>query len=65
MVLGNVLMDMFQGDEEPKVAEAAHEPAAPESHQPFAAESPAPEEDYFADSGDSGDFFGGDDEDFV
>jgi len=66
MVLGNVLMDMFQGDEEPKVAEAAHEPvAAPEPQHQVAEENLAPQEDYFADSGEGDDFFGGDDEDFV
>ncbi|GAB3390650.1 DUF2076 domain-containing protein [Azotobacter armeniacus] len=66
MVLGNVLMDLFQGDEEQVAAtEAAHEPAAEPAPQ-IAEESQAPEEDYFADSGEEGgDFFGGDDEDFV
>ncbi|MNC27560.1 hypothetical protein SAMN05216201_12319 [Pseudomonas linyingensis] len=67
MVLGNMLMDMFQGDEAEKVAEQA--PAEP-AEQPAAMEEPvAPEENYadsgFFGGGDEGGFFGGDDEDFV
>lgn len=67
MVLGNLLMDMFQGGEAEKVAEQA---PAEATEQPAAAEeSVAPEENY-ADNGffggDDGGFFGGgDDEDFV
>lgn len=59
MVLGNMLMDMFQGDEAEKVAEAA-----PAEQPQVAEEAPAAEE---ADGGFfGGDFFGGgDDEDFV
>jgi len=67
MVLGNMLIDMFQDDEQPAVAEAAQEPTAPaeaESYSQFS-DDQTPQGDYFADSGDSGDFFGGDDEDFV
>jgi len=67
MVLGNMLMDMFQGDEAEKVAEQAPAEAA---EQPAAMEeSVAPEENYadagFFGGGDEGGFFGGDDEDFV
>lgn len=67
MVLGNMLMDMFQGDDAEKVAEQA--PAEP-AEQPAAMEEPvAPEENYadngFFGGGDEGGFFGGDDEDFV
>lgn len=67
MVLGNLLMDMFQGDEAEKVAEQAPAAAA---EQPAAHEEPvAPEENYadsgFFGGGDEGGFFGGDDEDFV
>lgn len=64
MVLGNLLMDMFQDEEAPAVAEAAPEQAAEPAPQ-VAEESYEPQEDYFADSGEGGDFFGGDDEDFV
>ncbi|ACO78022.1 hypothetical protein AvCA_18090 [Azotobacter vinelandii CA] len=76
MVLGNVLMDLFNGDEG-HAAAAETAAAAPEPAPQVAEESHAPQEDYFADSGDSGgdyfadsgdaggDFFGGDDEDFV
>lgn len=64
MVLGNLLMDMFQGDEAEKVAEQA-----PAEEAPVAQEAPAMEEQY-ADGGffggDEGGFFdGGDEEDFV
>lgn len=68
MVLGNLLMDMFQGDETEKVAEQAPAEAAeqPAAHE----EQVAPEENYadngFFGGGDEGGFFdGGDDEDFV
>ncbi|MCQ4348695.1 DUF2076 domain-containing protein [Pseudomonas stutzeri] len=64
MMLGNLLMDMFKGDEAQQVAEAA-----PAEEAQLAQEAPAAEEHY-ADSGffggDEGGFFdGGDDEDFV
>ncbi|WP_349572460.1 DUF2076 domain-containing protein [Azotobacter salinestris] len=75
MVLGNVLMDMFNGDDE-QAAAAATAAAAPEpaAEPQVAEESYAPQEDYFADSSQGGDYFAdsgeggdffGDDEDFV
>lgn len=73
MLLGNMLMDMFNGDDqqlaESATAEPAAEPAAAdESAETFAAEENFSDENYadsqFLDSGE-GDFFGGDDEDFV
>lgn len=65
MVLGNLLMDMFQGDEAEKVAEQA-----PAEEAQVAQEAPAADENYagggfFGGGGDEGGFFGGDDEDFV
>jgi hypothetical protein len=67
MLLGNMLMDMFQGDETEKVAEQA--PAEP-TEQPTAMEESVAQEENYADNGffgggDEGGFFGGDDEDFV
>lgn len=61
MLLGNLLMDMFQGDEAEQVAEQA--PAAADE-QALAAEEPVAQEEYYADGGEEGDFFA-DDEDFV
>ncbi|HYQ37934.1 MAG TPA: DUF2076 domain-containing protein [Pseudomonas sp.] len=67
MVLGNMLMDMFHGDEAEKVAE--HAPAAPAEQPAALEENVAPDENYadngFFDGGDEGDFFGGDDDSFV
>jgi hypothetical protein len=67
VVLGNMLMDMFHGDEHEKVAE--HAPAAPAEHPAALEENVAPQENYadngFIDGGDEGDFFGGDDDSFV
>ena len=67
MVLGNMLMDMFQGDEAEKVAEQA---PAETAEQPVAMEEPVAPEENYADNGlfgggDDDGFFGGDDEDFV
>lgn len=65
MVLGNMLMDMFNGDEHEKVAEHAAAPA----EQPAAADDSVAPDEHYADSGffggggDDGDFFGGDDDD--
>lgn len=68
MVLGNLLMDMFQGDEAEKVAEQAPAEAA---EQPAAHEAPVAAEENYADNGffggdEGGGFFdGGEDEDFA
>ena len=68
MVLGNLLMDMFQGDEAEKVAEQT---PAEATEQPAAHEQEAAPEENYADNGffggdDGGGFFdGGEDEDFV
>ncbi|SDS63859.1 DUF2076 domain-containing protein [Pseudomonas oryzae] len=61
MVLGNLLMDMFQGDE---AAQEVAAQAPEQAEQPQVAEQAPVEEE--ADGGLFGDFFGGgDDEDFV
>lgn len=62
MVLGNLLMDMFQGDESEQLAQQAPAEAA---EQPVAQEEPVVAEENYADNGDfddeGGDFFGDDD----
>lgn len=65
MVLGNMLMNMFDGNDE-HVASAPTEPAAEEHAAPeehFAQDESYADNGY--DSGDDGSFFGGDDDSFI
>lgn len=64
MVVGNMLMNMFKDDEAAQVAEQAGDEASQ------VADAVPPVEEHYADSGffggdEGGDFFAGDDEDFV